>query len=149
MCLIDLHNTNANSQETDHESDSDQGSSLYAESEQIRFKTIRILNALFSLELTEEETKEQEDELKTSKSQLALMSLQLVIKELTQISNIKGLQNCLSVLLQIQNLIPNDDCSKIIEDLAVLRCLDTHMQKGSLMHKMLAYTIIGNFVVNS
>lgn len=54
MCLIDLHNTNANSQETDHESDSDKGSSIYAESEEIRLKTIRILNALLSLELTDE-----------------------------------------------------------------------------------------------
>ena len=82
----------------------------------------------------------------TSKSQLALMSLQLVIKELTQISNMKGLENCLSVLLQSQCLISDEDCSKIIEDLAVLRCLDSHMQNGSLRHKMLAYTIIGNFV---
>lgn len=75
----------------------------------------------------------------------------LVIKEMnmSQTSNLKSLKICLEVLIQITSFDADELCSSIIQDIAVLRIIDSNLLNGSIQHRRLAFYLLDNFVNNS
>ena len=135
--------SSANSEETDPDTD-DELQQIESESEPLRLEIIKLLSLVFIDQANENQTAQEA----SIKLMIAQKSVPLVIKEMSQVNNMRSLQSCQEVLVQI-TLQSDELCSSILANPSMIRTLDAQLLNGNFMHKRLALILLQNFINNS